>query len=70
MFVTLDNQKNAICGDTVSHFSSESAAVCSVKSVIAIFLRLRNQGCDPATPISDHQSYHGLRSISASPSLS
>ena len=66
MFITFDNQKNAIRGETDSHFRSESAAVCPVKAGNDIFLRLHNQGCDPPAPISDYPSNHGLCSISAS----
>ena len=64
--ITLDNKKNAICGETVSHFRSESAAACLFKAGINIFLRLRDQGCDPTTPISNYPSDHDLRPISAS----
>ena len=64
--LTLDNQKNSIRGETVSHFRSKSAAACPVKAGINIFLRLCDQGCAPTTPISDYPSDHGLRSVSAS----
>ena len=66
IFITLDNQKNAICGETVSHFRSKSATACPVKAGIDIFLRLRDQGCDPTTLTSDYPSKHGIRSVSAS----
>ena len=66
IFITLENQKKAISGEAVSHFRSESAVACPFKVGIGIFLRLRDQGCDPTTPISDSPSDHGLSSISAS----
>ena len=53
IFITLDNQKNTIHGDTISRFHSESAVACPVKAVIKIFLRLRKQGCDTTPPISN-----------------
>ena len=64
--IALDNQKNTIRGETVSHFQSESAAACSVKAGTNIFLRLCDQGCDPATPINCFPSDHGLCSVSTS----
>ena len=64
--LTLNNQKNAIRSETVSHLQSESAAACQVKAGNDIFLRLRGQGCDPTTPIGDFTSDHGFCSISAS----
>ena len=64
--LTLDNHKNSIRGENVSHFRSKSAAACPVKAGVDIFLRLRDQGCAPTTPISDYPSDHGLRSVSAS----
>ena len=39
--LTLDNQKNTIRGDTVSHFLSESPTACPVPAGVNIFLRLR-----------------------------
>ena len=64
--IIIDNQKNAICGETVSHFRYESAAACSVKVGIDNFLRLRDRGCDPTTPITNLPSDYGLRTVSAS----
>ena len=58
--ITLDNQKNAICAETVSQFHSESAAACLVKADIDIFLRLHNH-----TPISNFPHDHGLHSVRA-----
>ena len=66
IFITLDNKNNTIRCETVSQLCSESATACPVKADIDIFLRLRNQGCGPTTPISNYPSDHGLRSISAS----
>ena len=66
ILLTLDNQKNYIQSETVSHLRSKSAAACPVRAGIDIFLRLRDQGCAPTTPISDYPSDHGLRSGSAS----
>ena len=60
------DEEYAIRGETVSHFRSESAAACPVKAGIGISLRLRNQGCDPTTPISDYPSDYGFCSVSAS----
>ena len=66
IFLTLDNQNNAIRGETVSHFRSESAASFPVQAVIDIFLQLHDQGCNPTTSISNFPSDHGIRSVSAS----
>ena len=43
-----------------------SIYLAPVKAGIYIFLRLRDQGCDPTTPISDYPSDHCFPSVSAS----
>ena len=58
--ITLNNQKNSICGETAYHFRSDSSPTCSVKASIDIFLHLRDRGCDPTTPISNFLSNHGI----------
>ena len=64
--LTLDNHNNDIRRETVFRFRSKSATACLVKAGINIFLRLRDQWCDPTTHISDYPSGHGLRSVSTS----
>ena len=64
--LTLDNQKNAIQGESVSHFRSELAAACLVRAGVNIFLRMRENGCPGATPVSDYPTAQGLCSVSAS----
>ena len=64
--LNLDNQKNVIRRESVSHFGSESAVACSVRAGVNIFLCMRKHGCPGATPISDYPTAQGLRSVSAS----
>ena len=66
IFLTLDNQKNMIQGESVSHFRSKSAAACLVRAGVKIFLRMRKHGCPGATPVSNYPTNQGLRSSSAS----
>ena len=62
--ITLDNQKDAISGETVSNFHSECASAIPVKVGINTFLYLQKWGCDPTTPISNFPSHHGIGSVS------
>ena len=64
--LTLDNHKNAIRGETISHFRSECPSACPVRSAINIFLCQREHGCDPTTTFSDYPTPQGLCSIRAS----
>ena len=64
--LTLDNQKSAIRGETVSHFISECLAACPVRAGINIFLRQREHSCDPTTTVIDYPTPQGLRLVSAS----
>ena len=52
--LTLNNQKNVIRGESVSHFRSESAAACPVRVDINIFLRKGEHGGLVANPVSDY----------------
>ena len=42
--LTLDNQKNAIRGETACYFRLEPPVVCSVRSGVNIFLCLQEHG--------------------------
>ena len=66
IFLTLDNQKNAIRGETISHFRLECLSACPVQAGVNIFLRLREHGCDLTATVSDYPTPQGLRSINAS----
>ena len=66
IIIILNNQQNDIQGETVSHFRFEYSEYCPVQAGINIFLRLREQGCDPSTPVSDYSTPQDLCSISAS----
>ena len=66
ILLTLVNQKNAIQGESVLHFQSESAAACPVRAGADIFLRMRKQGCSEATPVGEYLTNQGLRLVSAS----
>ena len=63
--LNLDNQKNAIRGETVSHFRFECPAACPVRAAVNIFLRQREHGCDLTTTVSDYPTPQGLHSVSA-----
>ena len=63
--LTLDNQKNAIQGESVSHFLSESAAACPVQVWVNIFLQMRGHGCPGSTSVSDYPTAQGFRLVSA-----
>ena len=65
IFLTLDNHKNAIQGETVFHFRSECPAACPVRAGINIFLRQREHGSDPTTTVSDYPTPQGLCLVSA-----
>ena len=58
--IILDNQKNTIRGETISHFQSYSTAAYLVRSGVNIFLRLREHGCDPTTPVGGFPTDQGL----------
>ena len=64
--LTLDNQKNAIRGETVSNFRSECPAACPVRAGVNIFLRQQEHGCDSTTTVSDYPTHQGIRSVIAS----
>ena len=64
--LTLDNQKNAIRGESVSHFRSESAAACPVRAGVNVFFRMRKHGCLGATLVGGYPTAQGLRSFSVS----
>ena len=64
--LTLDNQKNVIRGESVSHFLSESAAARPVQAGVNIFLRMRKHGCPGATPVSDYPTAQGICSVNTS----
>ena len=64
--LALDNQKNAIQGETVSHFRSECPAACPVRAGVNIFLCQREYGCDPTDIVSNYATPQGLRLVSTS----
>ena len=63
--LTLDNQKNAIIGESVLHFRSESAAAYPVRVGFKILLRMHEHGCPGATHVSNYLTAQGLRLVSA-----
>ena len=63
--LTLDNQKNAIRGKTVSHFRSESPAACPVLAGVNMFLRIQEHRHPETTPASDYTTDQGLCLVSA-----
>ena len=64
--LALDNQNNAILGETVSHFKSDFTEACLVQSGVNIFLCLKELSCNPITHVSNFPISQGLRSVSAS----
>ena len=64
--LTLDNQNNAIKGETISHFRSEYPAVCLVRAGVYIFLRIQEHGCPATTPVSNYPSDKGMCFVGAS----
>ena len=64
--LTLNNQKDAIRGDTVSHFRSECPTACPVRAGVNIFLRQHEHGCDPTATVGNYSTPQGLRSVSVS----
>ena len=63
--LTLDNQNNAIRGETVSQFRSKCPVACPVRAGVNIFLCQQEHGCDPTTTVSDYPTPQGLCSVSA-----
>ena len=66
IFLALEDQKNAIRGETISHFRSESPAAFPVRAYVNIFPRMRKLGYPATTPVSDYPSDQGLRTVNAS----
>ena len=64
--LTLDNQKNSIPGETVSHSRSECPDACPVRVGVNIFLRQREHGCDLTTIVSNYPTPQGLHSVISS----
>ena len=64
--LTVEKQKNAIRGESVSHFRFESAVAHPVRLGVNFFLCMREHGCPGGTYISDYPTAQGLRSVSAS----
>ena len=66
IFITLDNQNNAIREETVLHSWYKSSEAYPVQSGVNVFLQIREQGCEPSTPASDYSTPQDINSSSAS----
>ena len=54
----MGNQKNAVGGESVSHFKSELAAAFPFKAGVKIFLCVQEQGCPSESLVSDYPKKH------------
>ena len=53
IIVTMDNQKNTIRGEYVSHLQFDLEAACPVRAGVNIFLGIREHGCLGGTHVSN-----------------
>ena len=63
--LTLENEKNVIRGESVSHFQSESETACPVRAGVNIFLLIREHRCLGDTTVSGYSTAQGIRSVIA-----